>query len=276
MNCLSLADRAKILSLLVEGNSMRAVTRITGNSINTVTKLLVDVGQACSEFQNTALRNLPCKRIQCDEVWSFCYAKEKNVPFEYRGLRGYGDVYTWTAIDADTKLVPSWLVGRRDAFYANKFIEDLRSRLAERVQITTDGHKSYLTAIERSFGSQVDYAMLVKLYGAPQGAEDARRYSPAECTGTITGTVAGDPDPKHVSTSFVERQNLTMRMSMRRFTRLSNGFSKKIENLEHAVALHFMHYNFARIHKSLRVTPAMEAGVDDHVWSLEEIAGLTK
>lgn len=273
MNRLSLQDRAKILGLLVEGNSMRAVTRLTGNSINTVTKLLVDVGQACSEFQNTALRNLPCKRIQCDEIWAFCYAKQKNVPSELQGVYGYGDVYTWTAIDAETKLIPSFLVGRREAFYAHKFIEDLRSRLANRVQITTDGHKAYLTAIEASFGRDVDYAMLVKLYGSPVG-DEARKYSPAQCTGIITGTVTGQPDEEHVSTSFVERQNLTMRMSMRRFTRLTNGFSKKIENLEHAVALHFMHYNFARIHKSLRVTPAMQAGVDDHVWTLEDVARL--
>lgn len=274
MNRLSLQDRARILGCLVEGNSMRATSRLVDVSINTVTKLLVDVGQACAGFQDTALRNLPCRRIQCDEVWSFCYAKAKNVPPNLKGVLGYGDVYTWTAIDADTKLIPSWLVGRRDASYANAFISDLRSRLANRVQLTTDGHKAYLQAVEAAFGADIDYAMLVKLYGAPDGQQDERRYSPANCMGTITGTVTGAPDAAHVSTSFVERQNLTMRMSMRRFTRLSNGFSKKVENLKHAVALHFMHYNFARIHKSLRVTPAMQAGVDDRVWTLKEIAAL--
>ena len=276
MNRLSLQDRARIIGCLVEGNSMRATSRMVDVSINTVTKLLVDVGQACSEFQDTALRNLPCKRIQCDEIWSFCYAKEKNVPPDLKGHPGYGDVYTWTAIDADTKLIPSWLVGRRDAFYAHRFIDDLRSRLANRVQLTTDGHHAYLSAVETAFGGDIDYAMLVKLYGSPQGQQDERRYSPAVCSGAIKGAVRGNPDEAHISTSFVERQNLTMRMSMRRFTRLSNGFSKKIENLEHAVALHFMHYNYARIHKSLRVTPAMQAGVDDRVWSLEQIAALAR
>lgn len=275
MNKLALKKRAQILGLLVEGNSLRAASRLADCSINTVTKLLVDVGEACSEYQDKTLRGLSCKRVQCDEIWSFCGMKEKNVPEEHKGEFGYGDVYTWTAICADTKLVPSWLVGRRDASYARLFIDDLASRLKNRIQLTTDGHKPYLQAVEDSFGANVDYAMLVKLYGeAPGGKSAERKYSPGECCGSIKGAVCGNPDEAHISTSFVERQNLTMRMSMRRFTRLSNGFSKKVENLEHAVALHFMYYNFGRIHKSLRVTPAMEAGVSDHVWSLEEIASL--
>ncbi len=274
MNRLSIQDRARILGVLVEGNSMRATSRLADVSINTVTKLLVDVGTACSEYQDKSLRNLSCKRIQCDEIWSFCYSKEKNVAPENKGILGHGDVYTWTAICADTKLVPSYLVGRRDAGFAKLFIDDLAARLANRVQLTTDGHKAYLEAVESAFGSNVDYAMLVKLYGEPTGKQTERKYSPGDCNGTIKGTVSGNPDQKHISTSFVERQNLTMRMSMRRFTRLTNGFSKKIENLECAVALHFMYYNFGRIHKSLRVTPAMEAGIVDHVWTLEEIATL--
>jgi IS1 family transposase len=275
MNRLSLQERAQILSLLVEGNSLRAVTRITGKSINTVSKLLVDVGTACDLYQHQTLRNLPCKRVQVDEIWSFCGMKEKNLPDEKRGISdGLGDVYTWVAIDADTKLVPSWLVGKRTSVYAKIFIQDLASRLANRIQLTSDGHKPYVTAVENAFGIDVDYAMLVKLYSNPTGAKDERRYSAGKCCGAITGTVCGDPDIDHVSTSFVERQNLTMRMSMRRYTRLTNGFSKKIENHECAIALHYMHYNFGRIHKSLRVTPAMQAGIGDHVWSLEEIARL--
>jgi len=274
MNRLSLADRARILGCLVEGNSMRATTRIVGVSINTVTKLLVDVGAACNEYQHRVMRNLPCKRIQCDEIWAFCGMKEANVPPNRKGVLGYGDVYTWTAIDADTKLVPSFLVGRRDVWSARDFIRDLAGRLANRVQLTTDGHKVYINAVDKAFGIDIDYAMLVKLYSNPRGNKEERRYSSGQCCGTITGTVCGNPDEEHISTSFVERQNLTMRMGMRRFTRLTNAFSKKVENLEHAVALHFMYYNFGRIHKSLRVTPAMEAGVSDHVWTLEEIAEL--
>ena len=274
MNRLSLEQRARILGCLVEGNSLRATTRMCGVSINTVTKLLVDLGTACALYQNEALRNLKCKRIQCDEIWSFCYKKQKNVTPWRKGVLGQGDVYTWTAIDPDTKLVPSWLVGQRSAFYAKKFVNDLKSRLAVRPQVKTDGLKLYINAIDNAFGADVDYAMLVKLYGDEGGGEQERRYSPAVCTGTITGTVTGMPDPEHISTSHVERQNLTMRMSMRRFTRLTNGFSKKIENHEHAIAIHYMYYNFGRIHKTLRVTPAMEAGVADHVWTLEEIAKL--
>lgn len=274
MNRLSLQDRARILSCLVEGNSMRATSRMVDVSINTVTKLLIDVGTACAAYQDEHLRKLACKRIQCDEIWSFCYAKQKNVAPEKAGVLGYGDVWTWTAIDADSKLVPSWLVGLRNADYAKAFVADLAERLAGRVQLTTDGLKLYVNAVEEAFGSEIDFAMLVKLYGAAEGSGNERRYSSGECCGTIKGTVQGNPDECHVSTSFVERQNLTMRMSMRRFTRLTNGFSRKVENLEHALALHYMHYNFARIHKSLRVTPAMAAGVSDRVWSLTEIASL--
>jgi len=273
MNKLRIEKRSQIIGMLVEGNSMRAVSRMADCSINTVTKLLADVGQACWEYQDKMLRNLPCKRIQCDEIWSFCYAKEKNVPKDHRGELGYGDVYTWTAMCADTKLVPSFLVGRRDSEYAHLFIKDLESRLKNRVQITTDGHKVYLDAIEAAFGGETDYAMLVKIYESVP-TEDQRKYSPVECTGAERKCVSGNPNEMYVSTSFVERQNLTMRMSMRRFTRLTNGFSKKIENLEYAVALHFMYYNFARVHKTLRVTPAMEAGIADHVWTLEEVVKL--
>jgi len=274
MNKLSIEKRAQIIGMLVEGNSMRAVSRMADCSINTVTKLLVDVGQACWIYQHEKLRDLPCKKIQCDEIWSFCYAKEKNVPQDHKGEWGYGDVYTWTAIDADTKLVPSFLVGRRDAGFANIFMNDLASRLKNKVQLTTDGHRAYLTAVEDAFGGEIDYAMLVKTYGTPQSTTDQRRYSPAECIGIETVRISGIPNEQDISTSYVERQNLTMRMSMRRFTRLTNGFSKKVENLECAVALHFMYYNFARIHKTLRVTPAMEAGIAEHVWAIEEIINL--
>ncbi len=276
MNRLSLSDRARILGCLVEGGSMRSTSRLVDVSINTVTKLLVDVGIACAEYQDKTLRNLPCRHIQCDEIWSFCYSKEKNVPEDMRGQFGMGDVWTWVAVCPDTKLVPNFLVGRRDAEYANAFMADLASRLSRRVQLTTDGHKAYLQAVESAFSDQVDYAMLVKLYGEPRGGTNPteRRYGAGSFRGVIRGVVSGHPDRQHISTSLVERQNLTMRMCVRRFTRLTNGFSKKIENHMHAVALHYMHYNFARIHKSLRVTPAMEAGVADHVWNLEEIAAL--
>ncbi len=273
MNRLSLQDRARILGCLVEGNSLRATTRMCGVSINTVTKLLVDLGTACAIYQNETLRNLPCKRVQVDEIWSFCYSKQKNTPPNIRGL-GRGDVYTWVAIDADTKLVPSWLVGTRDAEYARTFIGDLASRVKGRTQLTSDGHKAYLSAVEDAFGSEIDYAMLVKMYGAVDGNQQERRYSAGECCGAVKGAVCGDPDFKHISTSFVERQNLLMRMSMKRFARLRNGFSKKVENHAHAVAMHYMYYNFGRIHKTLRVTPAMQAGVSEHVWTLEEIARL--
>lgn len=272
MNILPTAKRAQILRLLVEGNSMRATSRIADVSINTVTKLLEDVGAACLEFHDATVRSIKSKRVQCDEIWSFCYSKEKNVAPEDKGVLGYGDAYTWTAIDADTKLAISWLVGRRDAEYGEAFIADLASRLTDRIQLTTDGYGVYVNAIEKAFGGSVDYAMLVKVYEG-MGAMDQRRYSPSRFVSADKRKINGSPDIGDVSTSYVERQNLTMRMGMRRFARLTNGFSKKIENLGHAVALHFMFYNFGRIHKTLRVTPAMEAGIADHVWTLEEIAG---
>jgi IS1 family transposase len=228
------------------------------------------MGNACAEYQDKAFHNLTCKHIQCDEIWSFCYSKEKNVPKEHRGELGYGDVYTWAAMCADTKIVPSFLVGRRDSEHANIFIKDLAGRLNSRVQLTTDGYKVYLDAVESAFGGNIDYAMLVKIYESTP-TEEQRKYSPVQCTGAEIKCVSGNPNKAYVSTSFIERQNLTMRMSMRRFTRLTNGFSKKIENLFYAVALHFMYYNFCRIHKTLRVTPAMEAKVTDHVWDIEEI-----
>jgi IS1 family transposase len=273
MNCLTTEKRAQVISALVEGNSLRSVVRMTGAAMNTVLKLLADVGQASLEYQNKAMRNLSCKRIQCDEIWQFCYAKEKNVPAEKRGQFGYGDVWTWVALCADTKIVPTWTVGGRDAGTAFAFMQDLAGRLSNRVQLTTDGHRAYLNAVESTFGSEIDYAMLVKMYGADGITES--RYSPAVCIGCQRVGITGRPDPKHISTSYVERQNLTMRMSMRRFTRLTNGFSKKVENLAHSVSLHYMWYNFARVHKTLRVTPAMEAGISDHVWSIEEIARLS-
>ncbi len=272
MNKLPLGKRVQIVSALVEGMSVRATCRMTGAAKGTVLKLLRDLGCAASDYQDRTLRNLPCKRIQCDEIWSFCYAKQKNVPETKRGQFGFGDVWTWTAIDADTKLVASWCVGSRGADTAFAFMHDLAERLRGRVQLTTDGHKAYLEAVESAFGAEIDYAMLVKLYGNDPAGE--ARYSPPKCTGCRRDRVMGNPDREHVSTSYVERQNLTMRMGMRRFTRLTNGFSKKVENLEHAVSLHFLHYNFARVHQSLRVTPAMEAGVSDHVWSIEEIVAL--
>jgi IS1 family transposase len=275
MNRLSTGKRAQILGLLVEGMSLRAVTRLAGVSINTVSKLLVDIGEACAAFQDTTLQNLPCRTLEADEIWAFCYAKTKNVPDEHQGEWGYGDVWTWVAIDADTKLIPSYYIGRRDARDGYRFMSDLAGRLNNRVQLTTDGHRAYLSAVEGAFGSDIDYSMLVKIYGHDQ---EEKRYSPAECIGTEVVAVQGSPDPDRISTSYVERQNLTMRMGMRRFTRLTNGFSKKVENHAAAVSLHFMHYNFARTHRSLKDpyprTPAMAAGVADHVWTLEEIVGL--
>ena len=274
MNRLPLSKRAQILHMLCEGMSLRAVARIADVSRNTVDKLLRDVGAACLEYQDRAMVDLPCKRLQCDEIWSFVGAKEKNVPEARRGEFGVGDVWVWMAVCADTKLVPCWHVGQRSGGDAYEFMSDLAPRLASRVQLTTDGLKAYLEAVEGSFGADIDYAMLIKIYGAT-GREDERRYSPPECIGTDIRLVAGDPEIDHISTSYVERQNLTMRMHMRRFTRLTNAFSKKIENHMHAISLHYMFYNFARIHKTLRVTPAMEAGVSDHVWELEEIAALS-
>jgi len=271
MNKLPLHKRVQIIKCLVEGMSIRGTTRIVGCSKNTVVKLLAEVGEACQLYQDEHLRNLTCKRVQVDEIWSFVYSKQKNTPAIKKGEAG--DIWTWTAIDADTKLAVSWLVGGRDAEYANAFIEDLASRLSNRVQLTSDGHKAYLEAVEGAFGADVDYAQLIKIFGSvPESAKG--RYSPAQCNGTRKRTVEGDPDEKHVSTSFVERQNLTMRMHMRRFTRLTNAFSKKVENHASAISLHFMFYNFVRIHRTLKVTPAMEAGVTDHLWEIEDIVKL--
>ena len=259
MNRLDATKRAMIISALVEGNSLRAVSRMTGFSKNTITKLVVEAGTACALYQDQAFRNLKLKRIQADEIWAFCYAKDKNVPTSKKGEFGFGSVWTWTAIDADTKLVPCWMIGPRDAATATEFMQDLAGRLSNRVQLTTDGLKAYLSAVEDAFGNNIDYAMLVKIYG--ESAEAEKRYSPATCIGCTSTTVTGNPDPKHVNTAYVERQNLTMRMHMRRFTRLTNGFSKKLENHVAAVSLHFMYYNFVRTHQTLRMTPAMAAGV---------------
>lgn len=271
MNRLSTSDRAKILGMLVEGNSLRATSRMADVSLNTVTKLLVDIGCACAAYHHAHVRNVRVRRLQCDEIWSFVGAKKKNVTPEQEA-EGWGDVWTWTAIDADTKLCVTYYVGDRGKHSAYQFMQDAAKRIVGRPQITTDAHRPYLQAVEDAFGMDVDYAMLHKIYGAP--TPDESRYSPATCIGCDMKTVAGDPDPNHVSTSYVERQNLTMRMSNRRFTRLTNAFSKKLENHGHMVALHFLHYNFARIHKTLRITPAMAASISDHVWSMEEIAML--
>jgi IS1 family transposase len=276
MNRLSTEKCAAIIGCLVEGNSIRSTVRITGASKNTITKLLVDIGAACAEYQDRTLRDLPCATIECDEIWSFCYAKQKNVPEQFRGTPGYGDVWTWTALCADTKLVPSWLVGERTTEDALTFAHDLRARLAEeRVQITTDGLAAYREAITSAFDGSADHAQLHKVYGLdPKLRGSERRYSPPMVTSTQVTVVSGDPDPGEISTSYVERQNLTMRMGMRRFTRLTNGFSKKIENLTHAVSLHYMHYNFGRVHQTLKATPAQAAGITDKRWTLTDIAGL--
>jgi len=274
MNTLKQDRQKQIVAALAEGNSIRATCRMTGTAKGTVTKLLVRLGKLAAEYQDKAFRNLTCKRIQCDEIWAFCYAKEKNVPKDKKGEFGYRDVWTFTAICADSKLVPSWRIGRRDLSNATLFMKDLAGRLKNKVQLTTDGHRMYLDAVETAFGGEVDFSQLVKIYGS--SPESEVRYSPAECIGTEINKVEGNPDPEHISTSYVERQNLTMRMNMRRFTRLTNGFSKKVENFFCAVALYFMYYNFCRVHQTLRVTPAMEAGVTDHVWTIEEIIFLLK
>lgn len=271
MRCLSTTQRAQVVSALIEGNSVRATVRMTGACKDTVLKLLVDLGTSCAAYHNQYVRNLRPRRVQCDEIWNFCYAKAKNAP-EGKIALGAGDVWTWIAIDADTKLGISYLVGKRHAPDALQLMQDLSSRVASRFQLTTDGHHVYLSAVEDTFGSEIDYAMLVKVYGA--APETETRYSPGRIISTQLAVVTGNPSPKHISTSYVERQNLTIRMSMRRFTRLTNAFSTKLDNLKHAVALHFMHYNFCRIHSTLRVTPAMEAGLADHVWSLEELVGI--
>jgi len=273
MNRLNTDERTRVVTSLVEGNSLRATARMCDVAFNTVLKLLPEIGQVCVDYQRRMLVNLPCKRLQCDEIWSFCYAKEKNVPQELRGKHGYGDAWTWVAIDAETKLVPCWRVGARDAWTAQHFMYDLASRLANRVQLTTDGHRTYLEAVDLAFGTEIDYAMLVKLYSSDKGESEVR-YSPAECIGCREIPITGQPKRRYISTSYAERQNLTMRMQMRRFTRLTNAFSKRVENHEAAIALHFMHYNFCRVRQTLRVTPAMEAGVADHVWSIQEIVEL--
>jgi IS1 family transposase len=270
MNKLDREARARILHLLCDGSSIRAVTRLTGASKNTVTKLLVDAGRAASAYQDETLRNLPCRRVQVDEIWSFCYAKQGNLPEEKRGQLACGALWTWTAICADTKLVPSWFVGRRDAEHAHVFISELSSRLANRVQLTSDGHKPYLDVIDDIMHQNVDYAMLVKIYGMPQEGTQ-HRYSPTECIRARRQAILVNADPDQIRTSYVERQNLTMRIHMRRFTRLTNAFSKKAENHIAAVSLHFLYYNFVRIHQKLRVTPAMAAGVVHRLWNVEEM-----
>ncbi len=272
MNKLTHEKRVQIINLLVEGNSMRATARIADVAFNSVAKLFIDTAKVCLDYQDKRLRNLPCKRVQVDEIWSFVYAKAKNVPDNKIGEAG--DIWTWVAIDADTKLVPSWRIGGRDAWTAKEFIADLASRMAGRIQITSDGFRLYENAVEAAFGDDVDYAMLVKIYG--ESLEGQKRYSPAECVGTKKTRMIGNPDLCCVSTSFAERQNLTMRMSIRRFTRLTNAFSKKIENHAHSVALHYMYYNFCRIHKTLRVTPAMAAGVTDRLWSISDLVNLVE
>jgi IS1 family transposase len=274
MNKLSKEKQTQIIQCLVEGNSIRATCRMTGAAKGTVLRLLADVGIACAKYQDEKFLMLDSKLIQCDEIWSFCYSKEASVPEDKQGQFGYGDVYTWVAIDADTKLVMSFFVGKRDLTSAHIFIEDLAIRLKNRVQLTTDGNRAYLRAVDRNFGNNnIDYGMLVKLYGCE--ADGERRYSPAKCLGTIKEVKRGNPDLAKTSTSYVERQNLTMRMSMRRFTRLTNGFSKKIENHFFAVSLHFMYYNFCRIHNTLTnplpQTPAMASGITDHVWTIKEM-----
>ena len=272
MNKLTTERRTAIVSALVEGMSVRATCRMTDTAKGTVLRLVAELGDVCAAYMDQAMVNLPCKRVQCDEIWQFCYAKQKNLPESMRDKAGVGSVWTWVALCADTKIVPAFHVGTRDAACAYEFLSDLAGRLLGRIQLTTDGHSAYLNAVRDAFGRDIDYAMLIKQYGEPVGEE--HRYSPAECTGTRIEEIIGHPQEEHVSTSFVERQNLTMRMSMRRYTRLTNAFSKKVENHRAATAIHFLHYNFARIHQTLRCTPAMEAGVADHPWTVEEIVGL--
>jgi IS1 family transposase len=271
MNKLPLKIRSLILRMLCEGQSMRATARLADVSFNTVAKLLIDAGTVCANLHDEHVQGVTASRVQCDEIWSFTYAKQKNVKTAKAALEEAGDTWTWTALDSDNKLIISWLVGGRDSEYAIEFMDDLRSRLANQVQLTTDGHRAYLEAVEGAFGGDVDYAQLVKLYGKPVGKDNERRYSPAVCTGAKKRRIEGNPDMAHVSTSHVERQNLTMRMHLRRFTHLTNAFSKKFENHMHMVALYTVIYNFCRIHKTLRVTPAMEAGLTDRVWGMEEI-----
>ena len=276
MNKLPIAKRTQIIQLLVEGTSLRATSRIADVSINTVTKLLVDVGAACQRFHDETVVNVKSQRIQCDEIWSFVYAKEKNVESAVAAPDVAGSVWTWTGIDADTKLIVSWYVGDRDAQSAYEFMQDIKLRIANRIQLTTDGYKSYLKAVDATFDEQIDFAQLVKIYGVLEGTSSDKRYSPAECSGTRKKVIKGSPDAAHISTSFVERQNLTMRMHMRRFTRLTNTFSKKVENHCYAIALHFVYYNFVKIHTTLRVPPAMEAGLIKKLMTIEDIVRLTE
>jgi IS1 family transposase len=272
MNRLATDKRTAVIAALIEGTSVNATCRMTGVAKHTVLKLLKDIGCACAAYHNAHVRNLRVRRVQADEIWSFVYGKDKNLTLE-QVKSGLGSVWTWKAIDADTKLVISYTIGDRSADTAHLFIQDLASRVSNRFQLTTDGHRVYADAVEDVFGSEIDYAMLVKIYGASNENPESR-YSPASCIGCRTGVLSGRPDPDHISTSYVERSNLSMRMGMRRFTRLTNGFSKKVENHGHMVALYFMHFNFCRVHKTLRVTPAMEAGIADHVWSIEELLNL--
>jgi IS1 family transposase len=273
MNKLTKAQQVRVVACLVEGNSLRATVRMTGVHRMTIQKLLIELSAACSAYQDKAFCNLKCKHVQCDEICSLVYAKDKNLPETLKSQHGVGSVWTWGALDPDTKLVPCWFVSSRDASAAYHFMHDLAGRLANRVQLTTDGHKPYLTAVEDAFGSDIDFAQLVKIYSNEQ-QQGEHRYSPAQCMEARKTVIPGTPDHRHVSTSHTERQNLTMRMSMHRFTRLTNAFSKKLENHEAAIALHYMYYNFARVHQTLRVTPAMEAGISNHVWSLDEIVNL--
>ncbi|MBL4830028.1 MAG: IS1 family transposase [Aliivibrio sp.] len=273
MNKLPLHKRTMILNMLVEGSSMRSISRVVGVSINTVTKLLIQAGEACAEYHNATVRNVTASRVQCDETWSFCYAKQKNVKTAKNAPEEAGDLWTWTALDVDSKMIISYLVGGRDSEYAMEFMDDVASRLANRVQVTTDGHRAYLEAVEGAFGSNIDYAQLIKMYGASSDSTKGR-YSPANCTGIKKKRIDGNPNIEDVNTSFVERQNLTMRMSMRRFTRLTNGFSKKIDNHVNMLSLYFVHYNFCRIHKSLKMSPAMAASVSDALYDMEWIVGL--
>ncbi len=274
MNRLPLAKRVQILSMLCEGSSMRSVSRVADVSINTVAKLLTDAGQACAAYHFNTVRRVKARRVQCDEIWSFCYAKDRNVRGAKAAPVGAGNVWTWTALEADTKMILSWMVGGRDAETANIFMDDLQDRVEGRMQLTTDGHRAYLDAVAGAFGDSIDYAMLIKLYGEEPGSSPERKYSPPACIGARKELIAGNPDKAHVSTSHVERHNLNMRMSMRRFTRLTNAFSKRIDMHIHALSLYFVFYNFCRIHKSLRVTPAMAAGVSDTVRDMEWIVGL--
>jgi IS1 family transposase len=274
MNKLPFATRALILHQLVEGASLRSISRIADVSINTVTKLLVDAGRVAAAYHDQNVRGLQTKRLQCDEIWSFCYAKAKNGPEAKAAPDDAGDVWTWTALDAETKMMVSWEVGDRDAVSAYLLMEDVQARVKNRMQLTTDGHAAYLSAVEGVFGAGIDYAQLVKHYGEEKGRSPEKRYSPAVCTGASKSPVSGAPDAKHISTSYVERQNLNMRMGMRRFTRLTNAFSKKIENHCHSLALYFLYCNFVRIHKTLKVSPAMAAGVSDRLWGMEDVVAL--